>query len=402
MPSTSILSSSLSISGDLSFFETGSGVKQNVYNIVPNGTASLDGFSNTTSELEYGINLITTGTSASYCAILPQPTTGKSVTIINKSGVDVKIFPSNIGGDINGSINGYISIPSNGISYVLNCYENPLPGGWSVIAQTSNSTTVTSNVISGSLSRWVGLGGRHVWTFINQQVQASGSGTAASTPSSFYNYNQYGLFGQPGSTGVGSYSVPDNGGSLTNIKIITNITGSTEWKNNINFSSTFGALKQIRNANDLNQDVWFDYSTDTGYTNWATNFFIPWLNANPGNGSIDTSGFSGGGGLLNVTKIVVPGTFTPGSGVSGSILANNPGEPGTLTFEINYTPPASATLMGFGLTNLGITQLNSFTTNDGILANVYWIKCFGLNLFNYSDDYALPNLKIIPQYTFTS
>jgi len=402
MPSTSILSSSLSISGDLSFFETGSSVKQNVYNIVPNGTASLDGFSNTTAELEYGINLITTGTSASYCAILPQPTTGKSVTIINKSGVDIKVFPSNVGGDINGNINGYISIPSNGISYVLNCYENPLPGGWSVIAQTSNSTTITSNVISGSLSRWVGLGGRHVWTFINQQVQASGSGTVASTPSSFYNYNQYGLFSQPGSAGVGSYNVPDNGGSLTNIKIITNITGSTEWKNNIDFSSTFGALRQIRDANDLNQDVWFNYSTDTGYTNWATNFFIPWLNANPGNGNIDTSGFSGGGGFLNVTKIVVPGTFTPGSGVSGSILANNPGEPGTLTFEINYTPPSSATLMGFGLTNLGITQLNSFTTDDGTLANVYWIKCFGLNLFNYSSDYALPNLKVIPQYTFTS
>jgi len=129
---------SITASGDLKFTTTGSGVVQPITSIIPTGTASfvtgttiVEG-TNSTTFLQYGINLIETVTSQSYCVKLPQvPKTGKQVTVINKSGVDLWVFPSTGSGEINGDIDGYLVIPSSGQTYTFDCYENPLPGGWS-------------------------------------------------------------------------------------------------------------------------------------------------------------------------------------------------------------------------------------------------------------------------------
>jgi hypothetical protein len=145
------LNGSITASGDLRFSSTGSGIVASLTNITLSGTASFTGSTdvlfgtNTTTYLQYGINLISSGsaTSSSYCCRLPLvPKTGKEVTVINNSGCEVLIFPSMEDGDINGFVNGNIIIPPNNQAYTFVCYENPLPGGWSVTNLPNGSTQV--------------------------------------------------------------------------------------------------------------------------------------------------------------------------------------------------------------------------------------------------------------------
>jgi hypothetical protein len=129
-----ILTGNITASGDLRLTTAGNAVVRPVIDLVPNGTASYNPNStNTTAYANYGINLITSSNATSYCLRLPEtPVKGKAVTLINNSGINVVVFPSVIGGSINGVIDGVEIIPSDGKSYTYDCYENPLPGGWSL------------------------------------------------------------------------------------------------------------------------------------------------------------------------------------------------------------------------------------------------------------------------------
>lgn len=95
-------------------------------NIVMNNTTD-----STTTVLDYGVNVIVTSTGTDYACKLPQPVTGKKVTVINKSPLPIKIFPSNVGGQINNyAIDAPATVPNDGKSYEFICIENPLPGEW--------------------------------------------------------------------------------------------------------------------------------------------------------------------------------------------------------------------------------------------------------------------------------
>jgi hypothetical protein len=91
-------------------------------------TVTLQGTdSTTTARLVYNINIISTSsaTSSDYCARLPlNIQLGRTISVINFSGVVVRIFPSSIGGKINGVVDGYLDIPSNNSIYTFTCYEN--------------------------------------------------------------------------------------------------------------------------------------------------------------------------------------------------------------------------------------------------------------------------------------
>jgi len=88
---------------------------------------------NTTSLLEYGINVFTTVTLTNYATKLPQPTTGKGVIVINKGSVPLFVYPSNPGGEINNlGVDQPAVVPADGNAYTFYCIENPLPGQWSV------------------------------------------------------------------------------------------------------------------------------------------------------------------------------------------------------------------------------------------------------------------------------
>jgi len=97
-------------------------------NLIAQGTDE-----NTTLVLDYGVNIITTSTALDYAAKLPQPVTGRSVKVVNTSGLAVSIYPSNIGGQINDlPIDQPALVPADGKLYTFTCIENPLPGQWSV------------------------------------------------------------------------------------------------------------------------------------------------------------------------------------------------------------------------------------------------------------------------------
>ena len=418
--SLTILGSTTS-SGDISFTTSGSGVIQTLTNVIPNGTASYAGFSNTTASLNFGLNLITVATSASYCAKLPQPVTGKSVTVINKSGIEIKLFPSNAGGDINGITNGFIIIPSDGRSYVFNCYENPLPGGWSVVAQNSTNTVLSAGVIETKLGGWLNPNNTpYIWAFINQNYQSSGSGGAMNTHNSFLNYNQYGIIGSnqasPNNSqnGAGSWILPSNPGTLTSIKIITNLKYDTNYFQ-IGLSITgrklfldHATINSV--ANPMFAWAYVNTSADSGYTTWRDNTWLPWIAQNPGNtpyAGIDIDNFASMANYpyANITTTSTPGTYIPGPGVSGSILAANPGDPGTMIFNLDMTIPiisnTNETFPSF--TNLGVTSFpGAFVNSSNQLIDAFWVKDFGITLQNMNWNNYYPNLKIIPQYTFSS
>ena len=84
----------------------------------------------TTSQAIYGINVIDTATTSALATRLPAPTTGKQTTFVNTSSMSILVFPSVTGGEINGVVDGYASIPNDGHPYVFSCVENPLPGAW--------------------------------------------------------------------------------------------------------------------------------------------------------------------------------------------------------------------------------------------------------------------------------
>ncbi len=95
--------------------------------IVANG---VDG--NTTAKLIYGVNVVTTASGTDYAIRLPYPPIkGRTVTIINTSGVPIVIYPSIVGGSINGVVNGTATVPPDSNAYTFTCWENPLPGAWS-------------------------------------------------------------------------------------------------------------------------------------------------------------------------------------------------------------------------------------------------------------------------------
>jgi hypothetical protein len=91
--------------------------------------------SSTTSICSYGVNVFEYVTPTNFATKLPQPTTGKSVRIVNNGNTFLKVFPSNVGGRINNyPVDTPAIIPSDGNLYEFICVENPLPGEWTFSA----------------------------------------------------------------------------------------------------------------------------------------------------------------------------------------------------------------------------------------------------------------------------
>ena len=96
-----------------------------------NDNLILEGTTNTsTSQAIYGVNIITSATTSDLATRLPDPTTGRQTVFINNSLLPIKVFPSVVGGEINGVVDGIASIPNDGRTYTFYCTQNPLPGAW--------------------------------------------------------------------------------------------------------------------------------------------------------------------------------------------------------------------------------------------------------------------------------
>jgi hypothetical protein len=140
----------------LDFSATSAGSTLPVFDgLVANNTSSA-----TTLILDYGVSVIETATPTNFACKLPQPTTGRTLFVINKSNLPVSLFPSNDGGQINNyPVNTPAIIPPDGRSYIFICVENPLPGAWvwspPAIAQYDSGeieVTTTTSVFASTIA----------------------------------------------------------------------------------------------------------------------------------------------------------------------------------------------------------------------------------------------------------
>ena len=120
-----------------------------------------DTTSGTTSQAIYGINVITAATSSDLATKLPVATTGKQTVFINNSTMPILVFPSAGGGEINGVVDGYATIPNDGKTYTFYCIENPLPGAWawsSVALGQIELATIEISHTGGTVTTTYGVG----------------------------------------------------------------------------------------------------------------------------------------------------------------------------------------------------------------------------------------------------
>ena len=124
----------------------------------------------TTSICSYGVNVFEYVTTTNRATKLPQPTTGKSVRVVNNSNSFLSVYPSNVGGKINNyPVDTPAILPPDGMPYEFICIENPLPGEWTFSAPAtaqydSGDITISIDALSkdGFNPYVIGWDGTHV------------------------------------------------------------------------------------------------------------------------------------------------------------------------------------------------------------------------------------------------
>lgn len=199
-------------------------------------TATGTSFVSTTTICSYATNVFTTVTTNNFACKLPQPTTGKSLVIVNKSTVPLYVYPSNVGGQINNlPIDAPFIVPADGKGYFFFCIENPLPGQWAV-----TSPNATSQFIGG------GTQGYLEFTHTNG-VATTAYGTLIAIT---------GLIGggvDPNGAIIlsGGATFPDNWGTLYSAST-PNIHGvKLKWQTNIPQTGTSGGNPIFANGNGV-------------------------------------------------------------------------------------------------------------------------------------------------------
>lgn len=396
-----IINGNVTASGDIRLTTAGNAVIRPIISLVPTGTASFNPNStNTTTYSNYGINVISTVTSQSYCLRLPQiPTQGKTVTIINKGGMDVLVFPSMIGGDVNGLIDGYFTIPSDGKSYSFDCYENPLPGGWSVTSNTATTATITTGVINYNFTSSASK-----IAFVNNSCKVSGSSLGSgNTWNSLLSpqYKTYTNTAWNGSSYIGaqifSDIVPSQNiwSSIDSMQILTNISYSS-CQANISFLQ--GSNIEYYYAGTTNQaNAYIGYYSATSGVSASLASFIanvvnPWFTNHPGTGNSNFA-MSTAVNYLPAIPSMVPGTFSSSS--QNPYASTNVGDPGTLILTVPNLPTFA---WGPSFKMIGRNYIGTYNHPwDGPL-DAYYNFAFGpvlgLSVFNSSfDSVAVPNAK---------
>jgi hypothetical protein len=462
-----IANRSITSSGDLRFPDMGDGVVNPVINISASGTSSLNpngnNFTNTSTYLNYGVNVITFANSQSYCVRLPlTPTKGKEVTVVNNSGMNIHLFPGSTSGSLNGLINNDITIPSNGTAYKFVCWENPLPGGWSLVS-TGTTNVVNSGVIGGILiSASMPAAGGFAWwdelPMVNDAMYLySGEGSSGFTGYSrnyFPQTNPNNYFIQPIATvGTALITISPNNWythisdpsefwlKINTITIYTNFSASNVQSNNyaqfisphtnglasIRFAGSFYVTPYIAGTTEYVE--LYDpgtvalYNSDFTSTAALTNFNNTQLldfahNTLEIDPYWDPTIWAGGGimsysnqRLLTVNN--VPGTFTPVDPSYVPIsemdftgdLAANVGDPGTTYYTYNLSNMTTADpYFSFITKGIGSYIVDTISaTNDNGVSGVYdmrWNGGFGVIPIFYTPVYINGlQLQMVIEYT---
>jgi len=181
----------------------------------------------TTSVCSYGVNVFEYVTPTNFATKLPQPTTGKSVTVINNSTSLLYVYPSNIGGNINNyPVDTPAILPPDGKPYEFICIKNPLPGAWTF------STPATGQYDSGEIEISVTAGTLEGYNPVVTAYDASHVGLANSFNSETWGYNGKNKGTIQQRTSGGYYYLafrPDTAWKgISKIKVYTNILATVD------------------------------------------------------------------------------------------------------------------------------------------------------------------------------
>ena len=190
-------------------------------NVVATGTTAL----NTSTTLSYGVNVFTTITSTNRAAKLPAAITGQIVIVVNNTTSALTLYPSMVGGSINGVVDGVATVPPDGKPYSFYCIKNPLPGAWTWSAPATSQ--FDSGVISIAVSSGTGFNGNNPFiTAYDNTIKTILSGFTSFNAG--YNGKNKGLFlGSASSPDAIYFKPPTSWNSITKIKVYTNAAASS-------------------------------------------------------------------------------------------------------------------------------------------------------------------------------
>jgi len=282
-------------------------------NLVLNNTNDT-----TTSVAIYGINVITTSTATDRACKLPIAETGRSVAFINNSTLPILVFPSVVGGSINGVVNGMATIPNDGAAYTFYCVENPLPGAW-VWSPPATAQYDSGEIICDTTASGVGLYNVSISTNYAEENNSAGS------PGTGWVFDCQNADLIPTNPLILPYSAGDTGGisgiplsagimNITKIKIYTNAYVSGTWMYaGLNTAQGFSV-----------------YDSDLPGGNFITN----------GSATAGT-----GPNTTGETWSLVPGATLP-----VNTLSPNIGDPGTsyITWDVSALLPLMSDYINFG------------------------------------------------------
>lgn len=355
------------INSDVEFGNMGFGVINAVTSITASASSSinLSGLSVYpvgAAQLNYGVNVITAADASNYCVKMPAtPRKGKELTVINTSGIPIYVFGESATASLNNIIGNNIILPSDGIAYKFVCYDNPLPGGWSIVS-AGVSNIITSDIIGGvdglliSQSTIPNPYYYQAANVVNNNIYVlNGVGLGVSNAWAYNLLNSptlhdAGINFFPNDGAVWGYFTPDpNWRKINSITVYTNLSSSISdapylslqfgFSNNINY---YQAGTQILDYPALNQP---GNVIPAALQTFVDNVINPfWTDLGINNSFEQTAGgvlFSTNqGGTINT----VPGTLTsanPGytpisaTDFTGD-LSTNPGDSGTTYYNMNF------------------------------------------------------------------
>ena len=212
--------------------QTGSMNISNTLYTVNTALSASTTSSATTSICSYGVNVFEHVTPTKFATKLPQPTTGKSVRIINNGSTLLSVYPSNVGGKINNyPVNSPAVIPPDGNLYEFICIKNPLPGDWTF------SAPATGQYDSGEIEISLTSLSKGGYNPVVLAYNPSYTGTTNQFSSTNWGYNGKNNPSILSSTYMGNYylafrpETPWKG--ISKIKVYTNLVNGTRTRSTL-------------------------------------------------------------------------------------------------------------------------------------------------------------------------
>ena len=283
---------------------------------------------NTTLVLQYGVNIVITATPTNFACRLPIPVTGKRITVVNNSLMQIFLFPDyneGVAGRINnGAVGAPAIIPPDGKAYDFICVENPLPGAWvwsppAINQYDSGDITGTTTLATNTIFA-IQTGLSNVTNAPQIDSLVIGGSPSVNTPISPLGY--YYLL-RPNDAYFKPIGVGNNWSSITKVKVYTNISSDLGGADAPEFTIpvAYGTNKYILGSDptDINNYLATNPGGGFGYLQAELTQVVPGVVPAPG----VTANVGDDGTLYGIFTLGVDYIFPqPGSGVTSSFVGD--------------------------------------------------------------------------------